>query len=301
MFFCKFLKKMNKETLIGAHFSIAGGIYKAAYLAQKIGATTMQIFTSNQKRWASKPLLEEDIQLWHQAIQETNLSHIMSHDSYLINLGSPEEELLQKSRDAFRRELTRCHLLDLDYLNFHPGSAKYSSEQECLDTIIESLLEMEDIVEQGPTRILLETTVGQGTQVGFRFEHLDYIIKNVKHKIPIGVCIDTCHIFTAGYDIRTKKGWDLVLAEFNKIVGLKNLFAFHVNDSLKEFGSKRDRHANIGKGEIGIESFQALMQHPEVKDIPKYLETPNGEECWKEEIQLLKQFANFSQTTVSPT
>ena len=215
----------------------------------------------------------------------------MSHDSYLINLGSPKPDNLSKSRKAFKEELERCHALDLAFLNFHPGSATGSTEEDCLDTIIKSVLELEKECAQGKTRLLIESTAGQGTNVGYCLEHLGYLIDRLKDRVPIGVCIDTCHIFAAGYDIRTMKGWEETLREFEKQVGIKYLYAIHVNDSMKQFKSRKDRHAQLGEGEIGMTCFKAMMQHSKLRDIPKYLETPMGPERWKDEIKLLRKFA----------
>ncbi|MBI2742657.1 MAG: deoxyribonuclease IV [Chlamydiales bacterium] len=279
------------ELLIGAHTSIAGGVHKALLEGQEIGATTVQIFTSNQRQWAGRPIPEEEVKLWFKTLDETGLKKIMSHDSYLINLGSPSKESLHKSRKAFEQEIERCHLLKITYLNFHPGAALEGTVEECLDTISESLLEMEKLLAKGSTRVLLEATAGQGSSVGHRFEQLAYIIERVHKKVPVGVCIDTCHIFSAGYDIRTKKGWDETLKEFDRTVGLKHLYAFHVNDSMKPLASRRDRHEQLGKGEIGMECFKTMMTHPDMRDLPKYLETPLGPSAWKDEIQLLRDFA----------
>lgn len=285
---------MSKEhkILIGAHTSTAGGLHNALLEGKEIGATTVQIFTRNQKRWENKDLEEEEIALFQQTLFETGLSHIMSHDSYLINLGCPDESNLQKSRKAFKEELIRCQRLGLSYLNFHPGAALKESEERCLETIVKSLEELGSIAEKGPTRLLIEATAGQGSCVGYSFEQLGYLVSRLCKKIPIGVCIDTCHIFAAGYDIRTKQGLQETLARFDAIVGLNYLQALHLNDSMKPLGSKVDRHAGLGKGEIGIECFQQIMKHPLLKAIPKYLETPEGPSAWKEEIALLKQFAN---------
>ena len=280
-----------KPLLVGAHISAAGGVHKALYRGQKLGATTIQIFTSNQKQWKGKKIDDKEVLLWKKGLKETHITKVMSHNSYLINLGSPKKDLLNKSRKAFLEELLRCQLLEIDFLNFHPGSATGSEEIKCLDTIIESLLGLASNIKKGKTRLLLETTAGQGTNVGYCFDHLAYIIKRVEKKIPIGVCIDTCHIFAAGYDIRTKDTWDKTLKEFNKIVGMKYLYAFHVNDSVYPLGSKKDRHANLGKGKIGLDSFHYLMSHPKIKYIPKYLETPYGDKFWKNEIQMLLNFA----------
>ncbi len=282
----------DENLLIGAHTSAQGGAHHAIWEGKAIGATTVQLFTSNQKRWEGKQITDEEAVLFKEALQTTGLKKIMSHDSYLINLGSPNPESLNKSRKAFKEELTRCHKLELSFLNFHPGAALESSEEECLQRIVESLEEMQDLTHQGPTRLLLEATAGQGSAVGWRFEHLAYLIDRLHHKIPIGVCLDTCHIFVAGYDIRTKQGWDETLEQFNKIVGLKHLYAFHVNDSMKPFASRKDRHAPLGKGEIGLECFEVMMTHPLIRNLPKYLETPDGPSLWKEEIALLREFAH---------
>lgn len=279
---------MSKK-LIGAHMSIAGGIEKAISRGNDIGATTIQVFTSNQKQWHSKPIPDQNVELWKEALKETGITKVMSHDSYLINLGSPKDELLKKSINALKEEIERCHQLDITYLNFHPGAATGSEEQDCLDTIVSSLLSLKSEIDKGDTMLLLEATAGQGTTVGHKFEHLGYIIEQLKQKIPIGVCIDTCHIFAAGYDITTKEGWEKTLKEFDQIVGLKHLKAFHLNDSKCDLGSRKDRHASIGKGKIGLESFKFLMTEPKTKDLPKYLETPDGQELWIKEIKLLKE------------
>ena len=285
------MKHKAEELLIGAHTSAQGGAYHALLEGQEIGATTVQLFTRNQRQWAAKPLSQEEIDLFKSTLDATGLKKIMSHDSYLINLGSPDGEALKKSRKAFKDELIRCQQLGIAFLNFHPGASVASTEEECLDTICASLEHVEDVVAQGPTRLLLETTAGQGTCVGHRFEHLAYILDRVHKKIPIGICIDTCHIFAAGYDIRTKKDWDETLETFDKVVGLQHLYAFHVNDSLQPFGSRKDRHAALGTGKIGMECFQVMMHHPLIREIPKYLETPDGPPLWKKEIALLREFA----------
>jgi deoxyribonuclease IV len=282
---------MTHEThFIGAHTSTVGGIHRALLEGQDIGATTIQLFTSNQKQWQGRPLTSEMIESWQKTLQETGLHHIMSHDSYLINLGGPRLEVLEKSRKAFSEEVERCVKLGIPYLNFHPGAALDGDVQECLDRIVESLLIVRPLLEQGTTRLLLETTAGQGTTVGHRFEHLAYIIERVKESVPIGVCIDTCHIFVAGYDVRTADAWEKTLSEFDQIVGLSFLYAFHLNDSVKGLGSRVDRHQPLGEGEIGWECFRFLMTDPRTRYLPKYLETPGRTELWKKEIQQLREF-----------
>ena len=276
--------------LIGAHTSTQGGVHNALLEGKEIGATAIQFFTSNQKQWKGRTLTQETVEQWEKTRAETGISHIMSHDSYLINLGGPRLEILEKSRQAFLEEIARCVQLDVHYLNFHPGAALTGDVQECLDRIIESLRLCRPLLEKGTLRLLLETTAGQGSSVGHRFEHLAYIIENVKEEIPIGVCIDTCHIFVAGYDIRTKEAWNHTLHEFDRLIGLPFLHAFHLNDSVKDLGSRVDRHEPLGEGKIGWECFKFLMTDERTRHLPKYLETPGGVEGWKKEIEILKQF-----------
>lgn len=282
----------KSSLLLGAHTSAAGGLHNALFQGKEIGATTIQLFTSNQRQWKSRALEEEELQLWKSALQETGLQKIMSHSSYLINLGSFDPEIGAKSRLCFAQELRRCHLLGLSFLNFHPGANTSNVETEkCLDQIVAALLEMQELCEQGSTRLLLETTAGQGSTVGWRFEELAYLVKALEGKIPIGVCIDTCHIFVAGYDLRTREAFEKTLQEFDQVIGLKHLFAFHLNDSVKSLGSRSDRHANLGAGEIGLDCFKFMMQDPKLRDIPKYLETPDGPPMWQKEITMLRNLS----------
>jgi deoxyribonuclease-4 len=283
-----------EKLLIGAHTSAAGGVQNALLQGQAIGATTIQLFTSNQKQWKGKQFNQEEIALWNDTLQETGLREIMSHDSYLINLGSPDKEGLEKSRKAFAEEVQRCVSLGISYLNFHPGAALKESRQQCLDIICYSLIEVEKQLFGSKTTLLLETTAGQGSAVGCRFDEIGYIIDKVKKIVPVGVCIDTCHIFVAGYDVRDEKAWDLTLTEFDKFIGLKYLRAFHMNDSSKGLGSRVDRHKPLGDGEIGIDCFKFLMKDPRTRDIPKYLETPDGPPLWEKEIKMLREFASHA-------
>lgn len=284
------MSKHGEHLILGAHTSIAGGVHNALLEGQNIGATTVQLFTANQRRWEVKPLDREHIELWKHVLKETGLKKIMSHDSYLINLGAPDEANLAKSRKAFREELQRCLDLGITYLNFHPGAGGDKGDPACLECIVDSLLDLEPLLEKGKLRLLLETTAGQGTAVGWRFEQLKHIIEKVKHKIPIGVCIDTCHIFVAGYDIRTPEAWDKTLIEFDKVIGLKHLYAFHVNDSVKPYESRVDRHAQLGEGEIGLESFRFLVTDPRTRELAMYLETPDPAKYAKE-IAMLREMS----------
>lgn len=280
-----------KNLLIGAHCSAAGGLFNALYEGESIGATTIQLFTANQRTWSPKPLEDEVVEKWKEALEQTGLKEIMSHDSYLINLGAPDPENHKKSRHAFAEEIGRCTRLGISYLNFHPGAAIDDPVEKCLDRIVWSLLETTHLLEGSSTTLLLETTAGQGSSVGHTFDQIGYIVDRVKEHLPIGVCFDTCHSFCAGYEIRTKEGWDATLKAFDKEIGLQYLRAFHVNDSMRPFGSRKDRHASLGTGEIGLEAFRILMTDPRTRNVPKYLETPEGPVRWKEEIKMLRQFA----------
>ncbi|MCL6756535.1 MAG: deoxyribonuclease IV [Candidatus Rhabdochlamydia oedothoracis] len=286
-------KVPSSELLIGAHTSAQGGAQNAIWMGQEIGATTVQFFTSNQKRWSGKEITQEQAELFQEAVRVTGLCQLMSHDSYLINLGSSNPSVLHKSQKAFEEELIRCQKLGISFLNFHPGAAVGATEEQCLNNIVDSLEQFEELISHGATRLLLETTAGQGTTVGYCFEHLAYLIEKLYRKIPVGICIDTCHIFAAGYDIRTEAGWEKTLKDFERIVGMKHLYAFHLNDSLKPLGSLRDRHAPLGKGEIGMECFKVLMKNPKTRRLPKYLETPDGPPLWKKEIAMLREFADL--------
>lgn len=281
----------KEKPLIGAHTSIAGALSNALLEGQKIGATTIQIFTANQRRWDSKPLDQKTVELWHKTRHETGIETVMSHDSYLINLGCPDCGNLEKSRNTFKEEILRCLQLGITYLNFHPGAYLNDTPEKCLDCICDSLYLVEDLFAKSNLRLLLETTAGQGSAVGYRFEEIAYLIEKLKHRLPIGVCIDTCHIFVAGYDLRTAEACDLTLKEFDRIVGLKHLYAFHLNDSIKGLGSRVDRHQPLGTGAIGMECFKFLMQDPRTRHLPKYLETPGGLELWEKEITMLRSFA----------
>lgn len=276
----------KKHLLVGAHVSISQGVHNALLEGKEIGANIIQMFTANQRQWAAKKIAKEETDLWEKTRKETGISHIMSHGSYLINLGSSDKELYEKSKKAFQEEIERCHLLKIDYLNFHPGASLGGTEEECLERVCKALLTFD---VKAPLKLLIESTAGQGSSVGYKFEHLGYILDYLKNKLPIGICIDTCHCFAAGYDIRTEEGWDNTLKEFDEKIGLQHLCAFHVNDSACDLGSKKDRHAQIGDGKIGLSSFKYLMTNPKTKYLPKYLETPDPK-LFKDEIKLLKKF-----------
>ncbi len=272
---------------IGAHVSTGGGVEKAPQNAESIGAKAFAMFTRNQRRWVSKPLTDKNITQFKENCKKGGFDtkHILPHDSYLINLGHPEEEALKKSRTAFLDEMQRCEQLGLGYLNFHPGSHLNKIDPDhCLERIAESInLALEKT--EGVTAVI-ENTAGQGTNMGHQFEHLARIIGNVRDKSRIGVCLDTCHTYSAGYDIKTAKAFENTLQKFDNLVGIRYLKAMHLNDSKKAFGSRVDRHESIGKGSLGLEPFKFIMNHPHFDNIPMVLETPDPS-IWEEEIRLL--------------
>jgi deoxyribonuclease IV len=272
---------------VGAHVSASGGVFNAPLNAMAIGAKAFALFTKNQKQWAAKPLEDETIGLFKDNLAKSGIlpKHILPHDSYLINLGHPEEEKRQKSLEAFIDELNRCDQLGLDRLNFHPGShLKQISEEECIDRIAMSMNEALSVTN-GVT-LVIENTAGQGSNLGWRFEHLSAIIERIEDKSRVGVCIDTCHMFTAGYDIRTREAYDITWGEFDRIVGFNYLKGMHINDSKPDLGSHVDRHDSIGKGKIGVEPFGFIMNDSRMDDIPLVLETID-ETIWAQEIELL--------------
>lgn len=273
---------------IGPHVSASGGVEFAPTNAHEIGATAFALFTRNQRQWVSKPLSAESIALFKQRCQEYGYDarYILPHDSYLINLGHPQAEGLEKSRAAFYDEMHRCEQLGLTMLNFHPGShLNEFSGTDCLARIAESINITLDRT-QGVTAVI-ENTAGQGSNMGFSFYHLAEIIDQVEDKSRVGVCLDTCHTYSAGYDIRDN--YEAVWTEFGQVVGYNYLKGIHLNDTKKALGSRVDRHESIGLGLLGIDFFKRFMQDERFDDIPLILETPD-ETRWAEEIQLLKSF-----------
>ncbi|WP_069130942.1 deoxyribonuclease IV [Rhodohalobacter halophilus] len=276
---------------IGAHVSAAGGVENVPGRAHEIGATGFALFTKNQRQWKAKPLTEENIEGFKAECEKYGYSMdaVMPHDSYLINLGHPEEAKLQKSRDAFLVELQRCEQLGIKLLNFHPGShLKKISEKECLSRIAESINIALDQTEF--TKAVIENTAGQGTNMGFRFEHLAEIMDQVKNQDRVGVCIDTAHAFAGGYDISTEEGFYDTFEQFEKYIGFEKLLGMHLNDSKKELGTRVDRHDSLGDGYIGWTPFELIMKDDRFNSIPMILETPNTER-WAEEIAKLKELA----------
>ncbi len=272
---------------IGAHVSVNGGVASAPLNAMAIGARAFALFTGSSNRWVSKAIPEAEIEAFKTNCELGGFTPevILPHDNFLINLGSPDPDKLAKSRKSFYDEMHRCEQLGLTMLNFHPGShLDLMTEEECLDRIAESINLTLDKTE-GVTAVL-ESTAGQGSNLGFRFEHLAHIIDKVEDKSRVGVCVDTCHTYSAGYDLRSEEGYARTWKEFDDIIGGKYLRALHLNDDKRDLGSRIDRHAEIGKGTLGEEFFVRLVNDPRFDDMPIILETPN-EEIWSEEIAWL--------------
>jgi len=276
--------------LIGAHVSAAGGVENAPENAAAIGATAFALFTKNQKRWTAAPLAEKSIAAFAERAAEAgfNSDSILPHDGYLINLAHPEPEKLEKSRTSFIDEMERCEALGLRLLNFHPGSALDKDFDAAFARVAESVNIALDATES--VVAVIENTAGQGNNIGFRFEHIAEIIDGVEDKSRVGVCLDTCHAFAAGYDLRSKEDFDAFLAEFDSVVGLDKLRGMHLNDSKNPLGSRVDRHESLGAGTIGWGLFEAIAANPRLDGIPLILETPNPD-LWPEEIGRLKSVA----------
>lgn len=273
---------------IGAHVSAAGGVENAPGHAHEIGATAFALFTKNQRQWHSAPLTAASIVAFKAECERFGYGdgQILPHDSYLINLGHPSTPELEKSREAFFDEMRRCEQLGIDRLNFHPGSTLGAiPEEECLDRIAESINTA--IAATRSVVAVIENTAGQGSGVGHRFEHLARIIEGVSDRSRVGVCLDTCHAYTAGYDLRSAAACDDTFAEFSDIVGFKYLMGLHLNDTLKLRGSHVDRHAPLGEGELGWDCFRYIMQDARFDGMPLILETPD-ESRWPAEIAALK-------------
>lgn len=272
---------------VGAHVSASGGVENAPGNANAIGAKAFALFTKNQRQWVAAPLSKKSISLFKERCAEFGYEakHILPHDSYLINLGHPEEEGLVKSRNAFLDEMQRCEQLGLDRLNFHPGShLNKISEEVCMDRIAGSINWA--LEQTSGVCAVLENTAGQGSNLGYTFEQLAYIIDKVNDKSRVGVCIDTAHTLAAGYNIKTPEGFTETFRHFDEVIGFSYLRGMHINDSKKDLGTRVDRHDSIGKGVMGLTTFKMLMDDPRFDDIPLILETPD-ESVWADEIKYL--------------
>jgi deoxyribonuclease-4 len=274
--------------LLGAHMSIAGGAFNAFAHGEKFGCTTIQIFTKSSNQWRAKELTAEEVEKYHSEQKRTGIKPVIAHDSYLINLGSPDKALVKKSREAFLIEMQRCDLLKIPYIVTHPGSHLGKGEEWGIKRIAESLDWLHDKTPEFEVKIALETTAGQGTNLGYRFEQIASMIEQTSQPERLAVCMDTCHIFAAGYDITTKKAYEKTISEFDRIIGLSRLAAIHFNDSKKELGSRVDRHNHIGEGFIGEKPFGFFMKDSRFSKIPKILETPKGDDGEMDRINLGK-------------
>ena len=288
------MKSSPSKLLLGAHMSISGGVHTAVDRATSIGCTALQVFTKNNNQWSGKPFTETEIALYKQKIAAAGIVPVVSHDSYLINLCAANPDTLKKSRAAFVDELERCEQLGIPLLNFHPGSHVGAGEDEGIKRICESLNIAHDQTKNFGVKSVLEATAGQGTNLGCTFEQLRKIIDGVDQPERMAICIDTCHIFAAGYDISTEVGYEKTFSEFDSIIGLDRLVAFHVNDSKKGLSSHVDRHENIGQGAIGLTGFRLLMNDKRFAHIPKILETPKSEDLHEdvENMNVLKGLIN---------
>lgn len=262
--------------LLGAHMSISGGKHRAFERGESIGCTAIQLFTKNNRQWKAKPLNQEEIELFKTTAKQSSIQSLVAHATYLINIGSPNKIIEKKSVDAVIIELKRCNALGIPYLVLHPGSHLNTDEESCIKRIATNLNKILKATP-GKTMLLLETMAGQGSTVCHTFETIAHIIKQSKYKHRLGVCFDTCHAFVAGYDFRTQKTYDAMWKEFDHIIGLNKLKVIHINDSKRELGSKVDRHAEIGKGKLGLQAFRLLCNDKRFFNIPKILETPMKE------------------------
>ncbi len=279
-----------RDDLLGAHVSTSGGVEKAPERGFEIGCNAIQIFSKNQRMWKSKPYIEGTDRKFRENCKKYRIKKVIIHTSYLLNLATIDPIKREKTISGLIDEFERGDYLDIPYLVIHPGSAIDTTEERGLFEIaknVNTILKK----KRYKIRLLFETTAGQGNNLGYKFEHLFYLLKNIKND-NIGICLDTCHTFVSGYDIRTKKTYERTIFAFDEIVGLKNLFAIHLNDSRAKLGSRIDRHENIGEGYIGKEAFSFIVNDERLKNIPMILETPNGDEWYKKSLRLLRGMKN---------
>ncbi len=266
--------------------SIAGGVYNALLHGEKAGCDTIQIFVKSSNQWKAKPFKLQELERYHQERKRTEIEPVIAHASYLINLGSPDMELLQKSREAFLVEMDRCEKLEIPYLVIHPGAPKDFGEEYGIKTIAESINWLSERTPDHQVKITLETTAGQGSSLGHSFEQLAAILDGVDNPGRVFICFDTCHAHVAGYDISTRKGFEQTWEDFERIIGIDKLAVMHLNDAKKEIGSKIDRHEHIGKGKLGERAFSYIMTDKRFKRVPKILETAKGDDNRMDEVNL---------------
>lgn len=264
-------------SLLGAHMSIAGGYHKSVEAAAEHKMDVVQLFTKNNNQWNAKPITPEEVERFTGALAELKIGHPLSHSSYLINLAAPDAVLWKKSVEAFAEELRRAALLGIPYVVLHPGAFTTTDEAAGLKAVVRALDEVHRQTPDGASQCLLETTAGQGTCLGCRFEQLATILNGVQEPDRLGVCLDTCHVFAAGYPLGTEKEYQATMGDFDRLIGLERIKAFHLNDSKRELGSRVDRHEHIGQGYLGLEPFRLLLNDPRFRNVPMYLETPKGD------------------------
>jgi deoxyribonuclease-4 len=269
---------MQMELLIGTHVSASGGLHRAYERGARIGCTTIQVFTKNSNQWKGGPIADEDIEYYKTAHGKAIIAPVIAHAAYLINLSASDPAVLRKSRLALEDEVRRCEAYNLYGLVVHPGAHMGKGEEEGIRRITESVNIVHQKTPGARPLTILETTAGQGTALGYRFEQLRAIIDGIEQKRRVALCIDTCHLFAAGYPIHTERGWESTMHEFESTIGFNRLAVVHVNDSRREFGSRVDRHEHIGKGKIGMEGFRMLMNDPRLFRLPKILETEKSED-----------------------
>jgi deoxyribonuclease-4 len=290
---------INNDILIGAHESIAGGVHTAFERAHRAGCRTLQVFTKNNTQWVARPLTGEDVANYKTAASKSTVHPVVAHASYLINLASDNPATLTKSREALADELSRCDLLDIPFLVIHPGAHMGKGEVEGIQRIIESLDVVHSRTHGLRVATTLETTAGQGSSVGYTFEHLRRIMDGVEERSRVKVCLDTCHVFAAGYDIRDAQSYNRTMSEFETIIGFGNLAVIHTNDSRKGLGSRVDRHEHIGEGAIGLEGFRLLINDSRCHNIPKILETEKDEDL-KDDIRNLATLRSLWNQNAHP-
>jgi deoxyribonuclease-4 len=274
---------MRKEVLLGAHMSIAGGLEKAIHNGKKLGCKTIQIFTKNNTQWRSRPLLENEVEKFVLISRNSNINPIFAHTSYLINLVSGNKTTSRKSYKSFIDEIQRAELLEIPYIVMHPGSTLGKSVKTGINIISDIFNKIFSEKKEDKLMICIETTAGQGSSIGYRFEQIAEIMEKIEKNHRFCVCLDTCHIFSAGYDIRNEKSYNKTMCEFESVIGLDRLKIIHMNDSKSELGSRIDRHQHIGKGFIGLKAFELIMNDEKLNKVPKIIETPKGKSL-KEDI-----------------
>lgn len=285
---------------LGAHMSIAGGLHLAVERGVEVGCNVIQIFTKNANQWSAPPLTEEEIKLFKDNVKKHKISMVVAHDTYLINLASPDKSKWALSMKTFRMEMDRTEALGLPYLVTHPGSHMDAGEEEGLKKLVISFKELLHQTEGYKMQILLETTAGQGSALGYKFEHLKYLLENINEPERVHICYDTCHTFVAGYDIRTAESYQWTFEEFDRLIGVNKIKVFHLNDAKKGLATRIDRHEHIGMGELGLDPFRLLLNDPRFETLPMILETPKDDDMDRKNLAVLRSLRkNLSSSSAS--